>query len=172
MIADSCLKSERFGPRRSLNPVEGSSSPPCQRPRDVDREAVPSSSLQVIHSPIRKSMPSLLSPTGWRSFSPLGTSAGDLAAEAFGLDYLSTGVIFGAMIAAIAFGHYALKINSSLACVHSHPTAGCLDRRLYVPTNGSPINAAARTIRVCRYYQHQLGPKEGRHSGDWERRHG
>jgi len=44
----------------------------------------------------------------------LGTSAGDLVAEAFGLGYLSTGIIFGAIIAAIAFGYYALKMSGIL----------------------------------------------------------
>lgn len=45
----------------------------------------------------------------------LGTAVGDLVAEHYELGYLTTGVLFGAIIAAIAFCHYALKMNSILA---------------------------------------------------------
>ena len=45
----------------------------------------------------------------------LGTAAGDLVAEVFGLGYLATGLIFGAIIAAIAFAYYVLKIDGILA---------------------------------------------------------
>ncbi|MBP1807015.1 hypothetical protein [Rubellimicrobium aerolatum] len=45
----------------------------------------------------------------------LGTAAGDLVAEKFGLGYLTTGLLFGLVIAAIAFGHYVLKMNAILA---------------------------------------------------------
>ena len=44
----------------------------------------------------------------------LGTAAGDLVAEQFGLGYLFTGLAFSALIAAFAFGFYALKLNSIL----------------------------------------------------------
>ncbi len=44
----------------------------------------------------------------------LGTAAGDLVAEQFGLGYLTTGLLFCAIIAAFAFGHYVLKLNSIL----------------------------------------------------------
>ena len=36
----------------------------------------------------------------------LGTAAGDLVAEQFGLGYLSTGILFGVIIASLAFGYY------------------------------------------------------------------
>lgn len=45
----------------------------------------------------------------------LGTAAGDLTAEGLGLGYLETGVIFGSIIAAIAFAYYALNLNGILA---------------------------------------------------------
>ncbi|TNC49456.1 hypothetical protein FHG66_11155 [Rubellimicrobium rubrum] len=45
----------------------------------------------------------------------LGTAAGDLVAETFGLGYLATGLLFGLTIAAIAFCHYVLEMNAILA---------------------------------------------------------
>lgn len=44
----------------------------------------------------------------------LGTAAGDLIAERMGLGYLATGIVFIAIIAAIAFGYYGLKFNAIL----------------------------------------------------------
>jgi len=45
----------------------------------------------------------------------LGTAAGDLAAERINLGYLLSGLMFGAMIASVAFAHYRLKLNAVLA---------------------------------------------------------
>ena len=45
----------------------------------------------------------------------LGTAAGDLVAEHFDLGYLTTGLLFGAIIAAIAFAYYVFKIDGILA---------------------------------------------------------
>jgi uncharacterized membrane-anchored protein len=45
----------------------------------------------------------------------LGTAAGDLTAEKFGLGYGVSLLIFGGAIAAIAIGHFAGRINSVLA---------------------------------------------------------
>ena len=45
----------------------------------------------------------------------LGTAAGDLIAERLGLGYLTTGLLFGLVIAAIAFGHVVLRMNTILA---------------------------------------------------------
>jgi uncharacterized membrane-anchored protein len=45
----------------------------------------------------------------------LGTAVGDLVAEAFGLGYVTTGLIFGAIIAAIALGYYLFNLDSILA---------------------------------------------------------
>ena len=44
----------------------------------------------------------------------LGTAAGDLVAEGFGLGYLETGLIFGGLIAVVAFAYYVLKIDGIL----------------------------------------------------------
>ncbi|WP_416409632.1 hypothetical protein [Agrobacterium rosae] len=45
----------------------------------------------------------------------LGTAVGDLVAEVFALGYLTTGIIFGAIIGAIALCFYILKMNTILA---------------------------------------------------------
>lgn len=45
----------------------------------------------------------------------LGTAAGDLASEGLGLGYLQAGLIYGALIALIAFGFYVFKMNGILA---------------------------------------------------------
>jgi len=45
----------------------------------------------------------------------LGTAAGDLAAEGLGLGYLQAGLIYGAIIAVIAFAYYAFKMNGIAA---------------------------------------------------------
>jgi uncharacterized membrane-anchored protein len=45
----------------------------------------------------------------------LGTAAGDLVAEHFELGYLTTGAIFGGIIAAITLAHYVFKLNAILA---------------------------------------------------------
>jgi uncharacterized membrane-anchored protein len=44
----------------------------------------------------------------------LGTAAGDLVAEHFELGYLTTGILFMAIIAAFAFGYYVLKLSGIL----------------------------------------------------------
>ena len=45
----------------------------------------------------------------------LGTASGDLVSEFFGLGYLVTGLIFAAVIAAIAFAYFVFKIDGILA---------------------------------------------------------
>ncbi len=45
----------------------------------------------------------------------LGTAAGDLAAEGLGLGYLQAGLIYGTIIAFIAFAYFALRMNGILA---------------------------------------------------------
>jgi uncharacterized membrane-anchored protein len=44
----------------------------------------------------------------------LGTAAGDLVAEHYGLGYLSTGVLFGMIIASLAFGYFFLQLDPIL----------------------------------------------------------
>jgi len=41
----------------------------------------------------------------------LGTAAGDLVAEHFGLGYMATGILFGMIIASITFGYYFLRLD-------------------------------------------------------------
>jgi uncharacterized membrane-anchored protein len=45
----------------------------------------------------------------------LGTAAGDLTAERLSIGYALSAVIFGAMIAVVAFAHFRLKLNAVLA---------------------------------------------------------
>jgi uncharacterized membrane-anchored protein len=45
----------------------------------------------------------------------LGTAVGDLVAEVFALGYLTTGVLFGAIIGVIALGYYRFRMNAILA---------------------------------------------------------
>jgi uncharacterized membrane-anchored protein len=45
----------------------------------------------------------------------LGTAAGDYVAETLGVGYLTTGFIFGGVIAAVAVAYYVLKVNGILA---------------------------------------------------------
>lgn len=45
----------------------------------------------------------------------LGTAVGDLVAEVFALGYLTTGLLFGGIIAAIAGAYYLFKANAILA---------------------------------------------------------
>ncbi len=44
----------------------------------------------------------------------LGTAAGDLVAEHFGIGYLSTGILFGLIIASLAVGYFFLNLDSVL----------------------------------------------------------
>lgn len=45
----------------------------------------------------------------------LGTAAGDLVAEKFGLGFAATGLIFGAIIALIAVGYFVFRLNAVVA---------------------------------------------------------
>ncbi|MBN9218343.1 MAG: hypothetical protein J0I79_10340 [Mesorhizobium sp.] len=45
----------------------------------------------------------------------LGTAAGDLVAETFNMGYLTTGLLFGGVIAVIALAYYVFKLNGILA---------------------------------------------------------
>ena len=44
----------------------------------------------------------------------LGTAAGDLVAEQFALGYFSTGILFGMIIASLAFGYFFLELDPIL----------------------------------------------------------
>lgn len=45
----------------------------------------------------------------------LGTAAGDLVAEQFGLGYLATGILFGAIIVSLSIGYFWLGLDGILA---------------------------------------------------------
>ncbi|HEX8048798.1 hypothetical protein [Rhizobium sp.] len=45
----------------------------------------------------------------------LGTAVGDLVAEVFALGYLTTGLLFGGIIAVIAIAYYVFRLNAILA---------------------------------------------------------
>lgn len=45
----------------------------------------------------------------------LGTAAGDLVSEEFGLGYLATGILFGAIILSISIGYFFLGLDAILA---------------------------------------------------------
>ncbi|MGV1768320.1 COG4705 family protein [Rhizobium rhizogenes] len=45
----------------------------------------------------------------------LGTAVGDLVAEVFALGYLTTGLLFGGIIAVIAIAYYGFRLNAILA---------------------------------------------------------
>ncbi len=45
----------------------------------------------------------------------LGTAAGDLVAEQFGLGYLATGLLFGSIIASLSIGYFWLGLDGILA---------------------------------------------------------
>jgi len=45
----------------------------------------------------------------------LGTAAGDLVAEHFGLGYLATGFLFGTIILSLSIGYYTLELDGVLA---------------------------------------------------------
>jgi len=45
----------------------------------------------------------------------LGTAAGDLMAEQFGLGYFATGILFGMIIAALALGYFVLGLDPILS---------------------------------------------------------
>ena len=79
----------------------------------------------------------------------LGTAAGDLSAEQLNLGYAVSILIFGAMIAAVAFAHYVRDqpVLDVLARLHPDPPAGRLDRRRDVPEQPHLRRARARHHR-------------------------
>jgi len=68
----------------------------------------------------------------------LGTAAGDLVAEAFGLGYLATGVLFGMIIASLAVGYFFLGLDPILgfwlAYIFTRPLGASFGDLLSQPT--------------------------------------
>ena len=69
----------------------------------------------------------------------LGTAVGDLISEVFGFGYVTTGLIFGAIIAVIAFAHYALRLDGILsfwlAYIFTRPLGASLGDYLSQPSD-------------------------------------
>ncbi|WP_027231204.1 membrane protein [Phyllobacterium sp. UNC302MFCol5.2] len=67
----------------------------------------------------------------------LGTAAGDLVAEKFELGFVTTGVIFGAIIALVAVSYYFLNLDAILsfwlACIFTRPLGASLGDFLSQP---------------------------------------
>ena len=66
----------------------------------------------------------------------LGTAAGDLVAEGLSLGYLTSLVIFGALIGIVAFAHFRLGMNAVLAFWIAYgpdPASWGVNRRLSLP---------------------------------------
>lgn len=68
----------------------------------------------------------------------LGTAAGDLVAEAFGLGYLATGILFGMIIIALVFGYFVLGLDPILgfwlAYIFTRPLGASFGDLLSQPT--------------------------------------
>lgn len=68
----------------------------------------------------------------------LGTAAGDLVAEKFGLGYLSTGILFGLIITSLAFGYFLLDLDPILgfwlAYIFTRPLGASFGDLLSQPT--------------------------------------
>lgn len=68
----------------------------------------------------------------------LGTAAGDLVAEKFGLGYLSTGVLFGMIIASLTVGYFFLGLDPILgfwlAYIFTRPLGASFGDLLSQPT--------------------------------------
>ncbi|MDB5657383.1 MAG: hypothetical protein JWQ94_4996 [Tardiphaga sp.] len=68
----------------------------------------------------------------------LGTAAGDLVAEKFGLGYLSTGVLFGMIIASLSVGYFFLGLDPVLgfwlAYIFTRPLGASFGDLLSQPT--------------------------------------
>lgn len=68
----------------------------------------------------------------------LGTAAGDLVAESFGLGYLATGILFGMIIASLSFGYAFLGLDPILgfwlAYIFTRPLGASFGDLLSQPT--------------------------------------
>ncbi len=73
----------------------------------------------------------------------LGTSAGDMAAEGLGLGYLQAGLVYGALIAAVALAYYGFKINGILgfwlAYILTRPMGASFGDLLAQPTSNGGV---------------------------------
>lgn len=74
----------------------------------------------------------------------LGTAAGDLVSEQFGLGYFNTGILFGMMIASLAFGYFFLGLDPILgfwlAYIFTRPLGASLGDFLSQPHEYGGLN--------------------------------
>jgi uncharacterized membrane-anchored protein len=79
----------------------------------------------------------------------LGTAAGDLIAEKFGLGYWVSAAIFGGVIAAIAVSHFAFRLNAVLAFwlayILTRPLGASIGDGLSQPTHTSGLGLGTTT---------------------------
>jgi uncharacterized membrane-anchored protein len=84
----------------------------------------------------------------------LGTAAGDLVAEAFGLGYLATGVLFGMIIASLTFGYLFLGLDPTLgfwlAYIFTRPLGASLGDLLSQPSQYGGLGLG--TIRTSELF--------------------
>ncbi len=74
----------------------------------------------------------------------LGTAAGDLVSEQFGLGYFNTGILFGMIIASLAFGYFFLGLDPILgfwlAYIFTRPLGASLGDFLSQPHEYGGLN--------------------------------
>jgi uncharacterized membrane-anchored protein len=74
----------------------------------------------------------------------LGTAAGDLLAEISGLGYAKSGLVFGALIAAVTIGYYYLRMNEILvfwlAYILTRPLGASMGDLLSKPVTSGGLN--------------------------------
>ena len=82
----------------------------------------------------------------------LGTAAGDYVSEALGVGYLTTGIVFGAVIAIVAIGHFAFKLNAILtfwlAYIFTRPLGASLGDLLSQPTDYGGLGFGTTTTSL------------------------
>lgn len=82
----------------------------------------------------------------------LGTAAGDLVAEKFGLGYLTSLLLFGGLIAAVAIAHFRFKLNPILAFwiayILTRPLGASLGDYLSQPHEAGGLALGAMGINV------------------------
>ena len=82
----------------------------------------------------------------------LGTAAGDLVSEQFGLGYFYTGILFGMIIASLAFGYYFLELDPILgfwlAYIFTRPLGASLGDFLSQPHEYGGLNLGTTITSV------------------------
>ena len=105
----------------------------------------------------------------------LGTAAGDLVAEHFGLGYLATGVLFGMIIASLTFGYFFLGLDPILgfwlAYIFTRPLGASFGDLLSQPTQygglglGTIITSALFLAAIVGIVAYMSFTREGEETG-------